>query len=115
MTRTDWDIVGFVGQGMFTARFVVQWMASEKKSESVVPTAFWWLSLAGGLVTLGYAIAIESRVFIVGQSFGMIVYIRNLMLVARRRRKDARARQRLAIHPPHLDIETRVAAAAQEG
>ena len=82
----SWDIVGFVGQGVFTARFVVQWLASEKKRESVVPPAFWWLSLLGGMLVLVYAIHIQSPVFMVGQSLGLIVYVRNLVLVVRRNR-----------------------------
>ncbi len=82
-----WQIVGFVGQGVFTARFLVQWVASEKKRDSVVPVAFWWLSLVGGLNLLIYAIHRQDPVFIVGQSMGMVVYVRNLMLVAKRKRR----------------------------
>ncbi len=77
----QWQIVGFVGQGVFTARFLVQWIASEKKRDSVVPVAFWWLSLVGGLNLLVYAIHRQDPVFILGQSMGMVVYVRNLMLV----------------------------------
>ncbi len=83
----NWQIIGFVGQGVFTARFLVQWVASEKKRDSVVPVAFWWLSLVGGLNLLIYAIHREDPVFIVGQSMGMVVYVRNLMLVSRRKRR----------------------------
>ena len=87
MTLAQWQVVGFVGQGVFTARFLVQWVASEKKRDSVVPVAFWWLSLVGGLNLLVYAIHREDPVFIVGQSMGMVVYIRNLMLVSKRKRR----------------------------
>jgi len=83
----QWQIVGFVGQAIFTARFLIQWVASEKKRDSVVPVAFWWLSLVGGLNLLVYAIHRQDPVFIVGQSMGMVVYVRNLMLVAKRRRR----------------------------
>jgi len=86
-TLVYWQIVGFVGQGVFTARFLVQWVASEKKRDSVVPVAFWWLSLVGGLNLLIYAIHRQDPVFIVGQSMGMVVYVRNLMLVAKRKRR----------------------------
>ncbi len=82
-----WQVLGFVGQGVFTARFLVQWIASEKKRDSVVPVAFWWLSLQGGLLLLIYAIHRRDPVFIVGQSMGMVVYVRNLMLVAKRKRR----------------------------
>ena len=84
-----WQVIGFVGQGVFTARFLVQWVASEKKGDSVVPVAFWWLSIAGGMGLLAYAIARRDPVFIVGQGMGMVVYLRNLMLVAHKRRREA--------------------------
>ena len=80
---TSWQVIGFVGQGIFTARFLVQWLASERKGVTVVPTAFWWLSLVGGLNLLAYAVARKDPVFIVGQSLGMVVYTRNLMLGSR--------------------------------
>jgi lipid-A-disaccharide synthase-like uncharacterized protein len=83
---TSWQVIGFVGQGIFTARFLVQWLASEKKGDSVVPVAFWWLSILGGFNLLIYAIRQRDPVFIVGQSMGMVVYVRNLMLVGRRKR-----------------------------
>ncbi len=80
-----WQIIGFVGQAIFTARFLVQWIASEKKGDTVVPIAFWWLSLLGGFNLLAYAISKRDPVFIVGQSLGMVVYLRNLMLASRRK------------------------------
>ena len=89
-TLIYWQVVGFVGQGVFTARFLVQWVASEKKRDSVVPVAFWWLSLVGGLNLLVYAIHRQDPVFIVGQSMGMVVYVRNLMLLAKRKRRSLR-------------------------
>ena len=83
--------VGFVGQAMFTARFVVQWLASERRGDSVVPVAFWWLSLAGGATLLGYAIGRREPVFAVGQAMGLIVYVRNLMLLGAAGRRPSRA------------------------
>lgn len=76
-----WLIIGFLGQIMFSARFLVQWLVSEYKKISVIPVAFWWLSLAGSLLLLSYAISRKDPVFILGQSFGSVVYIRNLMLI----------------------------------
>jgi lipid-A-disaccharide synthase-like uncharacterized protein len=81
--ETIWLGIGFFGQALFFGRWVVQWIASEKKSESQVPVSFWYMSLIGGLITLAYAIYREDAVFIAGQSIGSFVYIRNLMLVSR--------------------------------
>jgi lipid-A-disaccharide synthase-like uncharacterized protein len=84
-----WLAVGFAGQAMFTCRFLLQWIASERRKESVVPVMFWWLSVAGGLLLLGYALRRGDPVFIVGQAAGLVVYTRNLVLI---RRGRARAR-----------------------
>ncbi len=89
-----WLVIGFVGQSIFTARFLAQWIASEKKRDSVVPVIFWWLSMAGGLTLLAYAIHRADPVIIVGQSMGVFIYIRNLMLVGKARRRAERARER---------------------
>ena len=78
---TLWMIIGFGGQGLFSARFIVQWLASERVKRSVIPVAFWYLSLAGGLTLLAYAIHREDPVIIAGQSAGVFVYLRNLSLV----------------------------------
>ena len=78
-----WLAIGFLGQGLFFGRWVIQWIASERKAESQVPVSFWYMSLIGGLITLAYAIYREDPVFIAGQSIGSIVYIRNLMLISR--------------------------------
>jgi len=85
MTTTEliWLGIGFLGQGVFFMRWVVQWVASERHAESRVPMAFWYMSLTGGLITLAYAIHIEDPVFIAGQSVGTFVYLRNLMLIHR--------------------------------
>jgi lipid-A-disaccharide synthase-like uncharacterized protein len=85
-----WGAVGLMGQGAFTARFAVQWFASERKRETVMPVAFWWLSLAGGLITLTYVIHLGSLALTLGQSMGLLVYVRNLMLVSKAKRRAAR-------------------------
>jgi lipid-A-disaccharide synthase-like uncharacterized protein len=78
-----WVLVGFIAQFFFTARFVVQWLASERAGRSVVPVAFWFLSLAAGTLLLIYAVHRKDPVFIAGQAFGLFVYVRNLQLVMR--------------------------------
>jgi len=85
MTTTEliWLGIGFLGQGVFFMRWVVQWVASERHAESRVPMAFWYMSLTGGLITLAYAIYRKDPVFIAGQSVGTFVYLRNLMLIHR--------------------------------
>jgi lipid-A-disaccharide synthase-like uncharacterized protein len=85
---TFWQAVGVTGQVVFTSRFIVQWVASEKKGDSVVPLAFWWLSLIGGTSLLAYAIYRRDPVFIVGQAVGGVVYVRNLMLATRGNRRS---------------------------
>ena len=74
-------------KSFFTARFLVQWVASERKRDSVVPVAFWWLSLLGGTALLLYAIFRRDPVIIIGQGMGLFVYVRNLMLVDKARRR----------------------------
>jgi lipid-A-disaccharide synthase-like uncharacterized protein len=81
-----WVAIGFLGQGIFAARFIVQWFRSEMEGKSVVPIAFWYISLVGGLVSLVYAIHIGSAPFAVGQGSGLLVYSRNLFLIFRERR-----------------------------
>lgn len=82
-----WVLVtfGLLGQALFSARFLVQWIASERKKESVVPIHFWYFSLGGGLTLLIYAILRLDPVFIVGQAGGLLVYGRNLYLIWRKR------------------------------
>ncbi|MGN6570936.1 MAG: lipid-A-disaccharide synthase N-terminal domain-containing protein [Pseudolabrys sp.] len=80
----DWGIlIGYVAQIMFAMRFVVQWIASERAGRSVVPTAFWVFSIGGGFMLLAYAIYRRDPVFIIGQAFGVFVYLRNLQFVMR--------------------------------
>ena len=75
-----WLVVGFVGQGFFSSRFFVQWLASEKEGRSVIPISFWYLSLGGGLTLLAYAVHLGDPIFILGQSTGAFIYLRNLWL-----------------------------------
>ena len=76
-----WIGIGFLGQAMFSMRFIVQWIASERSKRSVIPQAFWYFSLLGGLTLLSYAIYRLDPVFILGQATGLFIYIRNLMLL----------------------------------
>ncbi len=78
-----WVAVGFIGQAFFSARFLVQWLASEKARRSIVPTAFWFFSLGGGATLLASALYRQDPVFIAGQSVGLLIYARNLMLIRR--------------------------------
>ena len=80
-----WVLFGFFGQAIFASRFLVQWIISEKKKESYVPLSFWYLSIAGGVVLLIYALYKHDPVFAVGQASGLIVYLRNLMLIAKKK------------------------------
>ena len=85
-TEFIWIGIGFFGQALFFGRWVVQWIASEKKAQSEVPISFWYMSLIGGLITLAYAVYRMDPVFIAGQSVGSVVYVRNLMLIHRANR-----------------------------
>ena len=89
--ETVWLVIGFGGQGLFFARWLVQWFQSERERESTIPISFWYLSLVGGLITLAYAIYREDPVFIMGQALGALVYLRNLVLIYRNRSEAAAA------------------------
>ena len=80
-------IIGFFGQGLFASRFIVQWIYSEKKGESHIPLIFWYLSIFGGIGLLTYAIFRQDPVIIVGQSFGIFIYLRNLILIYNKNKK----------------------------
>ncbi|HRE60284.1 MAG TPA: lipid-A-disaccharide synthase N-terminal domain-containing protein [Micropepsaceae bacterium] len=82
-TEHVWLLIGFLGQGLFASRFIIQWIRSEQERKSVIPVAFWYFSLLGGLVTLAYAIYKEDPVFITGQASGLLVYSRNLFFIRR--------------------------------
>ncbi len=88
---TAWYLLGFVGQTFFLSRFLVQWLASERVGRSVFPVAFWYLSLIGGATLFLYAVHLRDPVFIVGQSTGMLIYLRNLYF--RLREKDEPVRR----------------------
>ncbi len=81
-TPMIWLGIGLAGQALFSMRFIVQWIASERARRSVIPHAFWYLSLAGGLTLLCYAIYRQDPVFIIGQATGAFIYSRNLYLIA---------------------------------
>lgn len=83
MSSKIWLLIGLGGQALFASRFLVQWLVSERLKRSVVPVAFWYLSLGGSALLLSYAISQRDPVFILGQSTGMFVYLRNLWLIRR--------------------------------
>jgi lipid-A-disaccharide synthase-like uncharacterized protein len=80
-----WLVIGFAGQALFTARFLVQWLASERAKRSIVPLAFWYFSLGGGLTLLAYALYKRDPVFILGQATGTFIYLRNLYFIRKGR------------------------------
>jgi lipid-A-disaccharide synthase-like uncharacterized protein len=86
-----WVLLGYVGQVLFGMRFIVQWIASERVGRSVIPVAFWFFSIGGGLVLLVYALYIRDPVFIIGQGLGLFVYLRNIYFVFRERRATVAA------------------------
>jgi lipid-A-disaccharide synthase-like uncharacterized protein len=88
---TGWLVLGFLGQAMFSFRFALQWIMSERAGRSIIPEAFWYFSLAGGLILLAYAIWRHDPVFIAGQGAGLAIYSRNLFFIWREklRARDA--------------------------
>lgn len=88
-----WIAFGLLGQTMFFLRFLIQWIVSERKKQSVIPVQFWFLSIAGSLILLVYAIQRGDPVFIIGQSTGSLIYIRNLVLIYRKEREVPDAAQ----------------------
>ena len=80
--------IGFLGQGLFASRFIVQWIYSEKMKESSIPVSFWYLSIAGGIGLLIYAISRKDPVIITGQLFGILIYTRNLILIYRKKNNE---------------------------
>ncbi|MBU1702260.1 MAG: lipid-A-disaccharide synthase N-terminal domain-containing protein [Candidatus Eisenbacteria bacterium] len=83
-----WIVLGLAGQILFSGRFLLQWITSERRGESVIPVGFWYLSLGGSLILLCYAIHRTDPVFILGQAFGSFIYIRNLILITKKNRED---------------------------
>ena len=78
---TSWLLLGFLGQALFSMRFLIQWVYSEKNKKSIIPKAFWYFSLAGGITLFSYALLRQDPVFIAGQGLGLFIYIRNLILL----------------------------------
>jgi lipid-A-disaccharide synthase-like uncharacterized protein len=88
-----WLVVGFLAQAMFSMRFIIQWIASERVKRSIVPEAFWYFSFAGGALLFAYAIYRLDPVFMLGQGTGLIIYVRNIQLIrdGKRQKNDAAA------------------------
>ena len=84
-----WIGIGFLGQSLFMMRFLWQWIQSERNRRSIIPIAFWYFSLAGGMTLFAYAVHRLDPVFITGQSLGLLVYTRNLLLISREKRASA--------------------------
>lgn len=82
-TNTIWLIVGFTAQGLFGMRFLIQWLYSEWHKRSVIPVAFWYLSIVGGVTLLAYAVYRQDPVFVLGQLTGIFIYSRNLYFISR--------------------------------
>ena len=92
--RDPMNVLGAFAQGLFASRFIIQWFKSEIEQRSVIPIAFWYCSLGGGILLLTYAIYREEPVFIAGQGLGLIVYLRNLRLIFRERKRAKLALER---------------------
>ena len=89
-----WLAFGLVAQLLFTARFLVQWISSERAGQSVVPMAFWFFSMGGGLMTLIYGIAKREPVIIIGQAMATVIYVRNIMLIVKNHGKASKTLDR---------------------
>ena len=87
-TSTVWIGIGFLGQLLFSMRFLIQWIQSERQKKSIIPLAFWYFSICGGIVLLAYAIHRKDPVFIVGQAAGVFIYSRNLYLIFNNKKSD---------------------------
>jgi lipid-A-disaccharide synthase-like uncharacterized protein len=94
-----WVAIGLGGQVAFFGRMLIQWIVSERKRESVVPEAFWWLSLSGGVCLFTYFVWRQDIVGVLGQTTGVVIYARNLRLIHKRRRRERRNAEREAIAP----------------
>jgi lipid-A-disaccharide synthase-like uncharacterized protein len=89
MTELVWLTVGFLAQLMFSMRFLVQWIASERARQSIVPEVFWYFSLAGGALLFAYAVYRADPVFMLGQGSGLLIYARNIHLIWKEKNKAA--------------------------
>ena len=81
-------VIGFGGQALFATRFIIQWLSSENAGRSVIPVAFWYFSITGGLVLLTYAIWRQDPVIIAGQSVGVFIYARNLYFISKEKKQN---------------------------
>lgn len=95
-TSVPWIVLGFGAQIVFASRFIIQWVISERKKESVIPVAFWWVSFFGGVTLFAYFVWRQDPVGVLGQSSGIVIYARNLRLIYKKRRRDARVAAREA-------------------
>ncbi|MDD3370901.1 MAG: lipid-A-disaccharide synthase N-terminal domain-containing protein [Alphaproteobacteria bacterium] len=86
---TLWTFIGLLGQALFMMRFVMQWIASERVKQSVVPEIFWYFSIGGGAILFIYAIHQEDIVFMLGQGLGLFIYLRNIYFIHRRKNGQA--------------------------
>jgi len=92
VAQLDWWVaLGFVAQALFSMRFLVQWIASERAGRSVIPAAFWWFSIGGGFLLFVYSLYRKDPVFIAGQGLGLFIYLRNLYFVLREKKQGAAA------------------------
>ena len=87
MMLTLWTMIGFLGQALFSMRFLIQWIHSERVRRSIVPEAFWYFSVGGGVILLAYAIYRQDPVFILGQGMGLLIYGRNIWMIRRDKRE----------------------------
>jgi len=87
----QWLVIGLIGQGIFSARFLTQWLASERAGKSVVPVAFWWMSLAGSVLLFAYGLKRHEPILVIGQCTGLWIYGRNLYLIRKARPKISNA------------------------
>jgi len=90
-TEMTWLAIGFLAQLMFSMRFIVQWIASERARRSIVPETFWYFSLVGGAMLFAYAIYRLDPVFMLGQGMGLVIYGRNIYFIRIHRKSEARA------------------------
>ena len=86
-----WTVIGFMGAAIFGSRFILQWLASEKAGRSVMPLSFWFLSIAGGLMTLVYGLVRREPVIIFGQALSTGIYLRNVALILKEKRRKSGA------------------------
>ena len=89
MQFDGWVALGFLAQALFSMRFLVQWIASERAGRSIIPTAFWLFSIGGGVLLFAYSLYRKDPVFIAGQGLGLFIYVRNLYFVLRERGQAA--------------------------